>query len=533
MMGLQRAVRLTAAALLSAVLGFGASSPTSARTLPPLVAPSSTGAPWSDAERAALKVQLDGLFAKSAGIRGAHVGLYALTTRDGSLLYSRQSDDEFMPASTLKLLVGSASLARLGTGFRFHTEAFVTGTLANGTQSGSLVVRGGGDPFLRIADLEALASAVHAAGINAVAGDVAVDASYFDRQPYPPGWVWDDFPFYYAVKVSAASFQENVVHVVVNGGARPGDPPTLSTEFPQTLLSQADPPSTACEQNGALLIVPGVLSILPQATTGSGGSDSTVDAARTREGCVAIVGSIPAGGSDTVDAAVPSPEAYLRGATILVLRKHNLYEQQAAENGGPPQGGGENYIGVGGEPKQTVWTHDSEPLPKLVADMWFPSDNLLAELLLKSLGVARSGAPGTTENGAKFEREWLHSIGVDTHTVTLADGSGLSIYDRITPRDLVAILQADWNGPNRHIVLDALPVAGVRGTLREEFVDTPAAGRAFVKTGSMTHVRGLAGFLQTRRHGSVTFALMVDDWNGDSDRLNDFRGSVLSALLGS
>ena len=174
--------------------------------------------------------------------------------------------------------------------------------------------------------------------------------------------------------------------------------------------------------------------------------------------------------------------------------------------------------------------HDSSPLAQILPKFWIPSDNFVGELLLKELGYVTGGAPGTWVKGIAFETEWLRSLGVDPGTTTLADGSGLSQYDRITPRDLVAILQHDWNGPNRQLVLDSLPVGGARGTI-EGVAGTDAAGRVFAKTGSMRHVRGLAGYVSTKRHAAVTFAFSVDDWNGDFPSLAALRAAVLSRIV--
>jgi D-alanyl-D-alanine carboxypeptidase/D-alanyl-D-alanine-endopeptidase (penicillin-binding protein 4) len=179
-----------------------------------------------------------------------------------------------------------------------------------------------------------------------------------------------------------------------------------------------------------------------------------------------------------------------------------------------------------------VWTHDSPPLASWLGPrFWIPSDNLFAELLLRELAYAGGVHPGTTAGGIALERAWLQSIGVDPATTTVADGCGMSQYDRITPRDLAAILQHDWNGPNRQLVLDSLPVGGARGSI-EGIPGTPAAGRTFAKTGSMMHVRGLAGYLATQRHGAVTFAFNVDDWIGDYPALAAVRAQVLSRVIG-
>jgi D-alanyl-D-alanine carboxypeptidase/D-alanyl-D-alanine-endopeptidase (penicillin-binding protein 4) len=179
-----------------------------------------------------------------------------------------------------------------------------------------------------------------------------------------------------------------------------------------------------------------------------------------------------------------------------------------------------------------VWSHDSEPLSDLLADLWLPSDNMLAEELLHAVGAEAPSARGTSEAGIAWEKTWLAKLGIDTGSaLQLADGSGLSAYDRITPRDLVVILRHDWDGPYHDAVLDALPIAGVRGTLKSSFVGTAAERRVFAKTGTVSHVSTLAGYIATEKHGAVIFAFQVDDWVGDAADLRDARGRVLAHFV--
>jgi PBP4 family serine-type D-alanyl-D-alanine carboxypeptidase len=159
----------------------------------------------------------------------------------------------------------------------------------------------------------------------------------------------------------------------------------------------------------------------------------------------------------------------------------------------------------------------------------------MGEMLLKELGVHFKGEPGSDENGSAQEIQYLTSIGVDPATLSISDGSGLSQYDRITPRDFLKILQSDWNGPNRDIVLNALPVAGVRGSLRSSYKGTAAEKVLFAKTGSINHVRTISGYIQTKTHGPVTFSFLINQWMGEDQPhgaadLAKVRGAILAAI---
>jgi D-alanyl-D-alanine carboxypeptidase/D-alanyl-D-alanine-endopeptidase (penicillin-binding protein 4) len=186
---------------------------------------------------------------------------------------------------------------------------------------------------------------------------------------------------------------------------------------------------------------------------------------------------------------------------------------------------------------QLVWTYNGEPLGDLLADCWIPSDNFIAEQLLLGVGatapaVATPDGPGSlTVRALAAEGAWLATLGIAANTYTIVDGSGLSSYDRLTPRDLTTVLQADWQTPQRVVFIDDLALAGVRGTLQTKFAGTPAAGRVFAKTGSMNHTRAIAGYLATQHHGSVTFALLVDDWMGSDADLDLVRAAVFSRLI--
>ncbi len=506
---------------------LGPATPQPAWTLRPnAVRPHDGGAAWEPERIAALRRDLDALLANSV-LRGAHSGIFAVDTRNGTVLYDRGADETIQPASTFKLLVGSVALETLGPAFRFHTRADLLARsgestppqIVDGATRGLLVLRGGGDPFLSVADLDDFAAAVARAGVRIGLGSFAVNVTHFDRQPYAPGWTWDDFTEDYAAKISALTLEENVVHVFVESGGRAGAPAIVHVRPYVTLGIFLDSCGPTFEP---------IFDGAP--TTYSAGAEENIDTVVAPLGCMRFTGGLPVDSNGaSLDVAVPSPAAYayriavdrLHANGVDVVRFHSLdgkpYEYTTVVSARP------------GVASLALWSHDSPPLSAMLPRFWIPSDNLVGENLLKELGVAAAGEPGTRAKGIALEKRWLQHVGIDASRLTIADGCGLSQYDRVTPRALVEILQHDWNSPYRELVLDALPVGGARGHI-EGIDGTGASGRVWAKTGSMSHVRGLAGYVATKDRGTVTFAFEVDDYNGDVAALASLRAAFLARI---
>lgn len=470
-------------ALLCASALIAATPSPSPSPAPALRTPAPGGTAWTAHQIAQLRHDIARIL-KAGTLRGAQIGLLVQDTVRGTVLYKQNADQEFMPASNFKLLVGSASLQRLGTGFTFVTTVASDKPADAGVIAGNLYLRGGGDAHLTAKDLDDAAAALAAQGVKRVDGALVTDASRYDSQRYGYGWSWDDLPYYYAPVVTALELEEGLVHMTFAPGPNPGSLAVLRV-WPQ---------SSAYTIDNELMTSPA-------------GSKDTSDIVRVwnKPDVIEIAGDYPFGAKESgdVNPAVPDPESYAGDVFSRALAAHGIVVTGGVHDGKMPG------------TASVLWSHDSEAMPKLMADFWYPSDNLMGELFLKELGVVQGGEPGNDANGAVLEQTYLRSLGIDPNTVTIADGSGLSSYDRITPRDLVTILQADWNGPNRQVVLDALPVAGVRGTLQRSYIGTAAERAVFAKTGSISHVRTISGFVQTRTHGPLTFSLLINQWMGE------------------
>lgn len=478
-------------------------APTATPAPPP--SPTAGGKPWTASEIANLRKSLDKIF-EAPTLRGAQIGLLAVDTARGKVLFSQNADQEFQPASNFKLLVGSAALQRLGTNFDFVTNVAADAPAQDGTIHGNMYLHGGGDAHLTAQDLNDAAAALAAQGVKRVEGDLVTDASRYDNQRYGYGWSWDDLPYYYAPVVTALELEEGLVHMTFTPGPTVGSKAELRV-WPQSSAYTID----------------------DELTTGPAGSKDNSDIARAWNDprTIVIKNNYPIGAKESGDVVptVPDPESYAGDVFARALAAHGITVTGAVHDGKMPAGA------------KVLWSHDSEKMPKLLADFWYPSDNLMGELFLKELGVVQGGEPGTDDNGRTLEQNYLRSIGVNPTTVVIADGSGLSNYDRITPHDLLTILQADWNSPNRQVVLDALPVTGVRGTLKHSYLNTPAEYTVFAKTGSISHVRTISGFVRTKTHGAVTFSFLINQWVGDDQpggaaALAKVRAAVFSEIAG-
>jgi D-alanyl-D-alanine carboxypeptidase/D-alanyl-D-alanine-endopeptidase (penicillin-binding protein 4) len=170
---------------------------------------------------------------------------------------------------------------------------------------------------------------------------------------------------------------------------------------------------------------------------------------------------------------------------------------------------GDATAGTAPEEATEVAQVQSAPLSAIIAAMNGPSDNYLAEMLLKGLG-ATHGEGGTTAAGAAAARDALDDIGVRPRIV---DGSGLSRRDRTTPRQVVRLLQRVANMQFAEPFTASLPVAGVNGTLQRRMGGTAAAGACRAKTGTLRYTSNLAGYCTTGDGGVVAFALLMNGVN--------------------
>jgi len=310
-----------------------------------LAKPVAGGVPWKAAQVAALHRTIEKLLAAPT-LRGAQVGLIAIDTVRGGTLYSQNADQEFMPASNFKLLVGSAALNILGTGFTYATSLSSDRPPQNGAIAGNVYLRGGGDALLTAKDLDDAAAAVAAQGVTSISGSVVTDATHFDSVRYGYGWSWDDFPYYYAPIVTALELEDGIVHMYFSPGAAAGEPARITIQ----------PSSSAFTVDNRLV-------------TGPPKSKDTSELVRPWDEptTIRITGSYPldAKTSGDVKPTVPDPQSYAGDVLAKAFSAHGVAVAGQTQNGKTPAG------------TTLLWTKHSEAMPQLLADFWYPSANFI------------------------------------------------------------------------------------------------------------------------------------------------------------
>ncbi|MHB0912799.1 MAG: D-alanyl-D-alanine carboxypeptidase/D-alanyl-D-alanine endopeptidase [Armatimonadota bacterium] len=395
----------------------------------------------------------------------------------GRVYYEKNSDLLFIPASALKLVVSATALDALGPEYRWRTRILACGEVRDGVLHGDLALVGGGDPVLSREDLAAM---VKTLGLRRVEGNVVGDDSRFDAVRLGVGWAWDDQPYYYAAQVSALNLNKNVVAVTVRG------------ERGQASV-RVDPPTAYVWVKNAC-------------TTGAG----TVEVSRAQgRNTILVTGRIPEGETYEEKITVEEPALYAAQSLLEMLRRNGVEVTGQAVKG--------KATG------RTLAEHLSPPLSEMLALLNKPSDNLIAECMAKSLGE------GSTESGLAVERAFLKKIGVDMSGVGLVDGSGLSRRNLITPRNLVTLLAA-MRGKKPFV--DSLPIAGVDGLLKKRLKGTAAQGNARAKTGYLSRVSSVAGYVTTAGGDHLVFAILMNNHlcgNADAVAAQD---DIVEALAG-
>lgn len=463
----------------------------------PLRQPSTTPrmSAMSRSPQPALKAQIDSLL-DSTLFPPSNLGIkvVSLTTRD--TLYALNSTMLFNPASNEKLFTSATALSVLGEDFLFSTVA----SADSSTQT--IFLKGYGDPMLSTDDLDSIASVV-ASRLPSTKKKwkVAADVSYFDDIYLGEGWRWDNEPESDGMFLTPLCVNSNCIEVRVRPGKGPGDPLQVQTQPATGFVS--------IENNG---ITAGDSLVTPLEVSRKW---------RERTNIITVKGQmLRRDVTPKRTLSVWQPERY--AATLFAERLRAAGIQV------------DSVLTDTVRSTATEIFRFTHRLDSIITKVNKVSDNLSAETVLKTLGAEKRGIPGSARTGLSVVKEFLSSSGIDTTTVTLADGSGLSRYNLTSPHAIVRLLEALYrNGTHFQAFFNSLPIAGVDGTIGYRMLGSRAEENLRAKTGSMNGVSTFSGYVRTADNELLAFSMMMQNFIGSSRRyleVQDKIGILLSGI---
>jgi len=457
------------------------------------------------------------------GLEGTRWGLVVMTM-EGKELIAIRPDERFLPASNTKLFTVAAAFHRLGDLTRPDPSSGTSLRLVprGDGEPPDLVLVGGGDAMLLDAAdcqrdcLSTLADAVVASKITRI-NDIIGDDRLFPDQPWGLGWSWEDLITRSGAAVSALTVNSNEVALIVKPGSLVGAPAELSWSDGDVLGGQY----FYTLQNDVVTVESGE-DIEDELFAERLQDTSTV----RLYGRVAI-GAAPRG----LPVAVSSPAGAAAWRLQHLLQQRGVAVQGTLVTSHRPVNDND-YPDVRKEAAFLPVANEGIEIarlvpPPLIVDATFlmkQSQNLHAELLIRLLGLIEGG--GSVEDGLAIVGQMLAEAGAPRNAWDFSDGSGMSIYNRVTPRMVANFLRWTSRQPWGLAYRETFPIGGMDGTLRRRFTGTPLQGRVFAKTGTLNGVTALSGFLLTASGKTLIFSAYANDRPSDAP-------SAIAALDGA
>jgi len=425
----------------------------------------------------------------------ARLGIFIQPLDSTQPLYTRDAERYFLPASTTKVMTTAAALQRLGPQFQIQTDVLAAG---QGSTLDHLRVVGRGDPSLSDQHLKQVAAQLQKQGVRQI-NRLLGDDTYFRGSKVIPSWQWEDLQAGYGAPINSLILNQNAYELKL-WPQTPGQPLRVEWLSPKPI---------------------GAWRQINRTRTVAKGAPEYVEIKRRLQGStleIEITGQLQVGAPpDRSAVAVVNPGWFLlhRFRTILATHQIKVGQMSLLTNEQ------ERNAALKNKSEQRLTQIQSPPLSTLVVTTNQESNNLYAEALLKTLGAtAPSQATQSTthQQGLTTLQKILTQLGVDRTTYDLADGSGLSRHNLISPTALVQTLQTILRSPHKSVF---------QASLSQRSVGKNPASTVFSKSGGMQGVSTLSGYLQQTQSPSIVFSLMFNQYNQSSAQ----RRQAMNAML--
>ena len=409
-----------------------------------------------------------------------------------------------VPASVAKIVTVATAADAVGWDFRYTTTIRASGPIVDGVLQGDLLVAGSGDPSIggrSTDDLAAWVEGLKAAGIRRIDGRIIGDDDAIEEPRPQLAWAWDDLGYTTGALFGALNLAENRTSVTITPGPTAGEPAMVAVE-----------PRAA------------VRLVASRVATGAAGSLQQVwPEQRPGEAALTIAGSIPVGaGPATLAVSVGNPTLWFASALKARLARDGI------EVTGPAVDIDEIVPPPARESMAVLFTHRSRPLSEIAQPVLKDSINLYAEALMRL--NAAPGAFPTNDAALEGLRKRLETWGISSGSYQLVDGSGLSRRDTISAEAVLSILERMADASGKSPFVTGLPVAGIDGSLAGRMKGTVAAGNVRAKTGTMSNIRSLAGYVTTRDGERLAFVILINNFEGTGVNANDALDAIAVRL---
>ena len=375
-------------------------------------------------------------------IPSAYIGIVVMDAKNGQILYSRNANKDFSPASTTKVLAAFAALVQLGPNYTYKTQALIDVTqLKNHILHGDLTLQFNGDPSLTSEDVKELVKMLLSAGIQEIDGNIILDNTRFQGSPYPLGIEYEDVNWYYSAPATSIIIDQNKATIQLIPAHKIGQKATIKFKQNAQYMTWNNQVITVSEKQAAhhcQLIL------------------EVSDKNQVHlSGCWPIRGA-----ASELDIVVKNPTLFAQK-----IIQENLTKYKIKFNG---------HFVTGKTPKlakRQVAYHESAPISKLIKTMLKDSNNLYARILGKTLGEKIFQNPSIQEGANAIKKILFERFNVNLNGSKIYDTAGTG-YTLLTPMQMAQTLYAAYHSPYKTTLIDALPKSGwlTDGTFEQDYI---------------------------------------------------------------